>query len=123
MTNEGLSLVDVAEIILKEAKEPLNIYDIFDAVCVRKGLAANVKDVVVSQFYADITVSAKFVYVGENTWDLKDNQKINIYNKLIIFIYCYYLSYFLYYFVCFFRIIISRTTHGFYNNLIILVTF
>ena len=81
MTNEGLSLVDVAEIILKEAKEPLNIYDIFDAVCVRKGLAANVKDVVVSQFYADITVSAKFVYVGENTWDLKDNQKTELWEK------------------------------------------
>ena len=32
MTNEGLSLVDVAEIILKEAKEPLNIYDIFESL-------------------------------------------------------------------------------------------
>jgi DNA-directed RNA polymerase subunit delta len=81
MTNEGLSLVDVAEIILKEAKEPLNIYDIFDAVCTRKEINEDLKNDLVSQFYADITVSAKFVYVGENTWDLKENQKIELWEK------------------------------------------
>lgn len=81
MTNEGLSLVDVAEIILTEAKEPINIYDIFDTVCTKKGIPAEAKPDLISQFYSDITVSAKFVYVGENTWDLKTNQKIELWEK------------------------------------------
>lgn len=81
MTNEGLSLVDVAEILLKESKEPLNIYDIFDAVCIRKEIKDSKKNDLVSQFYSDITVSARFMYVGDNTWDLKENQKIELWEK------------------------------------------
>ena len=81
MSREGFSLVDVAEIILRETKEPQNIYDLFDAVCTQKNIATKAKGDLISQFYADITTSAKFVYTGENTWDLKDNQKIELWEK------------------------------------------
>ena len=81
MTNEGLSLVDVAEIILLEKKEALNIYELFNLVCKRKEVKENMKKELISQFYADLTVAAKFVYVGDNTWDLKGNQKIELWEK------------------------------------------
>jgi len=81
MTNEGLSLVDVAEIVLRETKEPLDLYALYDAVCERKNIKPEDKDDIVSQFYADITVSAKFVYTGDNMWDIKSNQKIELWEK------------------------------------------
>lgn len=81
MTNEGLSLVDIAEIVLRETKEPMSIYDLFDKVVERKGLEKEVAEQLITGFYSDLTVSAKFVYVGDNTWDVKDNQKIELWEK------------------------------------------
>ena len=81
MSKIGLSLVDVAEIKLREAREPMNIYDLYDKICEEKEITDENKDNQISQFYADITTSAKFVYVGENTWDLKDNQKTDLWEK------------------------------------------
>lgn len=81
MTKEGLSLVDLAEIILKEAKEPLSIYDIFDKAAEMKEIPEEFRNEKLTQFYADMTVSAKFVYTGENMWDIKENQKIELWEK------------------------------------------
>jgi DNA-directed RNA polymerase subunit delta len=81
MTSEGLSFVDIAETILREAKEPINLYDIFDKICEIKGVEEDAKDDLISQFYADMTISAKFVYTGDNMWDIKDNQKIELWEK------------------------------------------
>ncbi len=81
MSLNGLSLVDIAEIKLKEAKEPMNVYDLYDKICEEKDASEEEKNQYIAQFYADITTSAKFVYVGENTWDLKDNQKTDLWEK------------------------------------------
>ena len=81
MSREGLSFVDIAELILKEKKEPTSVYDLFDKVCEEKQVTNEEKLDKIAQFYADITTSAKFVYVGENTWDLKENQKIDLWEK------------------------------------------
>jgi len=81
MRLEGQSLVDVAAVVLKQAKEPLDIYDLFDKVCEIKGVEEDVKPNIISQFYADMTISAKFVYIGENMWDIKENQKIELWEK------------------------------------------
>jgi DNA-directed RNA polymerase subunit delta len=81
MVKEGMSLVDIASIILTEKKEPINLYDLFDEVLKRKNIEVEDKAVLLSRFYADLTVSAKFVYTGENMWDLKVNQKIELWEK------------------------------------------
>lgn len=81
MSKQGLSLVDIAELILKENKEPASVYDLYDKVCEEKQSTEEEKLENISQFYADITTSAKFVYVGDNTWDLKENQKIDLWEK------------------------------------------
>lgn len=81
MSREGLSFVDIAELILKESRQPESVYDLFDKVCVEKQVGEEEKLDLIAQFYADITTSAKFVYVGENTWDLKENQKIDLWEK------------------------------------------
>lgn len=79
--NNELSLIVVAERIVFEKKEPINIYDLFDLVAVEKDLSNTQKLAYISQFYSDLTTSARFCYVGENKWDLKENQKIELWEK------------------------------------------
>ena len=71
-----MSLIVVAERIVFEKKEAINIYDLFDLVATEKGLSNPEKAAYISQFYSDLTTSAKFSYVGENKWDLKENHKL-----------------------------------------------
>jgi len=81
MVKEGLSLVDIATTVLLEAKEPMNLYDLFKEVIKRKEIKVDDTASLLTGFYADLTVSAKFVYTGENMWDLKSNQKIELWEK------------------------------------------
>jgi DNA-directed RNA polymerase subunit delta len=81
MLKEGLSLVDIASIVLLEVKEPMNLYDLFETVIKRKEIKVGDTTDLLTSFYADLTVSAKFVYTGENMWDLKSNQKIELWEK------------------------------------------
>jgi DNA-directed RNA polymerase subunit delta len=81
MLKEGLSLVDIASIVLLETKEPMNLYDLFETVIKRKEIQVGDTTDLLTSFYADLTVSAKFVYTGENMWDLKSNQKIELWEK------------------------------------------
>ena len=81
MVKEGLSLVDIATAVLLEAREPMNLYDLFKEVIKRKEIKVKDTGSLLTGFYADLTVSAKFVYTGENMWDLKANQKIELWEK------------------------------------------
>lgn len=76
-----LSLMDTAETILREKNEPLDIYELFDLVCKVQEVEDARKSDLVSHFYSDITISAKFVYVGDNQWDLKEKQKVELWEK------------------------------------------
>jgi len=78
------SYINIAETILKQRKEPIDLYELFDQVIEMKNEANfNEDDIteVLTSFYADLTSSAKFVYTGSNTWDLKANQKIELWEK------------------------------------------
>ena len=81
MVKEGLSLVDIASAVLLETREPMNLYDLFTEVVKRKEIEVEDTADLLTSFYADLTVSAKFVYTGENMWDLKANQKIELWEK------------------------------------------
>ncbi|WP_025724959.1 DNA-directed RNA polymerase subunit delta [Acholeplasma granularum] len=66
-----LSLLDTIEYILKENKEAMNIYELIEKVATARNL--DIKDVdLMTQLYMDITLSGKFVFVGEDKWTLKD---------------------------------------------------
>jgi|GEM_PF-323610 len=76
-----LSLISLAEIVLKEKKEPVDLYDLFDEVVNRKSLSIDEPQSLLNDFYAELSSSAKFVYTGANTWDLKSNQPIELWEK------------------------------------------
>lgn len=67
---ETLAMVDVAEHLLKENKEPMEIQTIFKEVALIKGISLDDVDKL-TQLYMDITQSGKFVYCGDDKWDLK----------------------------------------------------
>ena len=78
------SYINIAENILKSRKEPIDLYELFDQVIEMKNDPDFNEDSItdlLTSFYADLTSSAKFVYTGSNTWDLKANQKIELWEK------------------------------------------
>jgi DNA-directed RNA polymerase subunit delta len=79
--HNDLSLIDAAVVILQNNKKPHNLYELFDAVTEGRNLSEDQKSDLITSFYADLTTSAKFVYAGNSEWDLKANQKIELWEK------------------------------------------
>jgi DNA-directed RNA polymerase subunit delta len=67
---QELAMVDIAEHLIMEAKEPMSINDIFSSVAEIKGFELSNIDRL-TQLYMDMTQSGKFVYCGDDLWDLK----------------------------------------------------
>jgi DNA-directed RNA polymerase subunit delta len=76
-----ISLIDAAVSVLEIEKKPFDLYQLFDVVTAEQKLSDEVKADILTKFYTDLTTSAKFVYVGDNKWDLKANQKIELWEK------------------------------------------
>lgn len=65
------SMVEIAEDILKsEGKK--NIYDLIDQIALLKDISKEDSEKM-TQLYIDMTLSAKFVFCGNDEWDLKEN--------------------------------------------------
>ena len=77
-TNEQ-SPIDLAETILQASREPIDLYDLYDEVAKRHGESPSAERL--NAFFAELTTSAKFVYMGDNSWDLKRRQKIELWEK------------------------------------------
>ncbi len=75
------SLIDSAERIIREKKTPMDLYELFNVVCAEKEYSEKEKKERITQFYTDLITSAKFVYTGDNTWDLKEFQKTDLREK------------------------------------------
>ena len=75
------SIIDAAVMVLESEKKPYDLYQLFDLVTKDMELTDDEKVDYLSKFYNDLTTSAKFVYVGDNQWDLKGNQKIELWEK------------------------------------------
>ncbi len=75
------SLIDSAERIIREKKTPMDLYELFNVVCAEKEYSEKIKKERITQFYTDLITSAKFVYTGDNTWDLKEFQKTDLREK------------------------------------------
>ncbi len=68
---KSLAMLEVAEALLKEKKEPITIQELIASVAEIKEIHLDDVDKL-TQFYMDITQSAKFVYCGDDQWDLKE---------------------------------------------------
>ncbi len=68
---KNLAMLDVAETLLKENNKPMSIDILIKKVSEIKGIDAEDYDKL-TQLYMDITQSAKFVYSGNDEWDLKE---------------------------------------------------
>lgn len=75
-----MSLLEVALKIMEEKNGVVNIYDLIQEVLKLKGLE-DPDGVYTTQLYVDITTSSKFVYMGDDNWDLKANQSLDQFDK------------------------------------------
>jgi DNA-directed RNA polymerase subunit delta len=76
-----LSILEAAETLLLENKQPMSFLELLQAISEVKKLTEEEKNDITSQVYADFIVSAKFVYVGDDLWDLKSRQSIDLWDK------------------------------------------
>lgn len=75
-----MSLLEVALKIMEEKGTTVNIYDLIQEVLALKGIEDS-ENVYATQLYVDITTSSKFVYMGEDIWDLKSRQSLDQFDK------------------------------------------
>ncbi len=75
-----MSLLEVAAEILRANEGKMKMEDLLNAVLAAKEIE-DVNNEHKTQLYLDITTSAKFVYMGEEEWDLKDRQPLKEYDK------------------------------------------
>ncbi|HHT54942.1 MAG TPA: DNA-directed RNA polymerase subunit delta [Acholeplasma sp.] len=66
-----LAMVDIVEALLRESNKPLAIQDIFAKIAEIKEFSLEDVDRLTT-LYMNITQSGKFVFVGDDKWDLKE---------------------------------------------------
>ena len=77
---EQMSLLEVAVKIMEQKGGICNIKDLIKEVLEAKGIDAS-DPTFTSQLYVDITTSSKFVFMGDENWDLKSRQSLDEFNK------------------------------------------
>lgn len=75
-----MSLLEVAIYLMEQKRTVQNIYSLIKEVLEMKGLDDEDKSLS-AELYVDITTSSKFVFVGEDNWDLKSRQKLEEFDK------------------------------------------
>jgi len=71
-TNDSLSMLELAELYMREKNENTPLQHIINHVFEVKGFKLNDFQKL-NAFYLDLTHSAKFVFCGDNLWNLKEN--------------------------------------------------
>ena len=66
------SMLELASIILKDAKKALNFNEIYDQIAEIKEYTQEEKDERVAQFYTELNVDGSFMTIGSNMWGLKE---------------------------------------------------
>ena len=75
---EILSYADLANLILKENKKPMNTANIFKYIC--ELLEYSEDDYVskIADFYTSLTIDKRFILLENNEWDLRENHAVEI---------------------------------------------
>ncbi len=75
-----MSLLEVAIYLMEQKKTRQPIRELIKEVLEMKGLD-DLDGALATQLYIDITTSSKFVYMGNEEWDLKVRQSLDEYDK------------------------------------------
>ena len=75
-----MSLIEIALEIMESSTSPLNIYTLIEETLKKKGIVDE-DGSIAAKLYTDITISSKFVYMGDDLWDLKSRQSLEVFDK------------------------------------------
>ena len=75
-----MSLLEVAVKLMEQKRSVQNIMSLIKEVLEMKGITDEDGEYT-TQLYIDITTSSKFVYMGNDEWDLKSRQSLDEYEK------------------------------------------
>lgn len=75
-----MSMLECAEIILRDNNGPMNIFDIINKVLEEKQIVDEDNDIS-TQLYTDMVLSSKFVYMGDAKFNLKELESLEQYEK------------------------------------------
>lgn len=75
-----MSLLEVATELMEQKRTAQNIYALIKEVLEMKGIVDE-DNTYATQLYIDITTSSKFVYMGNDEWDLKLRQSLDEFDK------------------------------------------
>jgi len=73
--------MELAYQILHEEEKAMTFIEIYSKICEIKEISDEDKAENISQVYADFITSAKFIYVGEDEWDIKGRRAIDLWDK------------------------------------------
>lgn len=87
MTNkyDNKSMLEIAEELMLRKKTPQSFRKIAQEVSEIMGLSAEELKKRLTRFYADLTLSGKFVNVSGDKWDLKSRQKFEVYENQFVY--------------------------------------
>ena len=75
-----MSLIEIALEIMNEHEGAINIYTLIEETLAKKGVSDE-DGTLAAKLYTDITVSSKFVFLGDDNWDLKSRQSLDVFDK------------------------------------------
>jgi DNA-directed RNA polymerase subunit delta len=75
------SMLETAVEIIKRKRSPQKFDKIFKEVVEELKLSEEEAGLRVANFYNDLSLSGVFVYTGDNEWDLKDRQSVDLWDK------------------------------------------
>lgn len=73
--------MELAYQILLDEEKAMTFVELYDRICEEKEIVEKEKLDKISQVYTDFITSAKFIYVGDEEWDIKGRQAIDLWDK------------------------------------------
>ena len=75
------SMCNVAYDILKEVNEKVSFNALWNTVCERLGINEEDKMNLISNFYTQLTLDGRFMFLDENYWDLRANHTFDEFSE------------------------------------------
>ena len=75
------SMCNVAYEILKEVNEKVAFSALWETVCDRLGISEEDKKNLISNFYTQLTLDGRFMFLDENYWDLRANHTFDEFSE------------------------------------------
>ena len=74
-------MLETAIGVMKRKRSPQPFIKIYEEVVEELGFSTAQKEHNIARFYSDLSLSAFFVYTGDNNWDLKERQPTDMWDK------------------------------------------